>query len=87
MSGQSNTATALANHSAALAAAYGINQHTTTIQGQPVNSIQGSTNQQNSNVNTIIAANPGHPGHPGQQGHMLIPFLQNLNDEVRNFII
>ncbi len=84
MSGQSNTASALANHSAALAAAYGINQHTTTIQGQPVNSIQGSTNQQNSNVNTIIAANPGHPG---QQGHMLIPFLQNLNDEVRNFII
>lgn len=81
MSRQSNTATVLANHSAALAAAYGINQHTTTIQGQPVNSIQGSTNQQNSNVNTIIAANPG------QQGHMLIPFLQNLNDEVRNFII
>lgn len=66
-------------NSAALAAAYGINQHN-AIAGQQTNG-QTSSNQ-NNNVNTIIATN-AHPGHPQP---MMFPFLQNLNEEV-SFIL
>lgn len=48
--------------------------------GQPTTNTQLGSNQATSNMNTIIAAN-AHPGHP-QSGPMIIPFLQNLNEEV-----
>ena len=72
---QQNTAAALANHSAALAAAYGINQLSA---GQ--SAVNSSGQQANHSVNALLATNP-HVGHP-QSGQMLFPFLQNLNDEV-----
>lgn len=72
---QQNTAAALANHSAALAAAYGINQLSASQ-----SAVNSSGQQANHSVNALLATNP-HVGHP-QSGQMLFPFLQNLNDEV-----